>query len=197
MKRTLLILLIVLAPIVVAAVECHQEVPRRFFEVEPGRLYRGGFPSGDHVRKLHNDRHVQTVISLTSDEDKPRDKDLERAIRELRMHHYRFPMNGDGTGELAVLDHAADALANADEGPIFFHCAAGKQRTSATLGAYWIKHRGKTIDQALQDLVRDYDLDMDGDDKDLTEHLRKYARFIGDRSRQARTGGATGSAGTD
>jgi protein tyrosine/serine phosphatase len=184
LRSTLLVILIVAPPVVTAAVMRSMETPRRFFEVEPGRLYRSGFPTGDQIRQLHDSQHIRTVISLTSDENKPRDKDMKDAIAELGLHHYRFAMSGNGTTDhIATLDQAADALAEESDGPVLFHCAAGKQRTSVTLGAYWMKHKGKSLDETLKELARDYGLEMNGDDKELVEQLRKYSEYIGDRSK--------------
>jgi len=183
-RSTLLVLLIVAPPIITAGVMRTRERPRRFFEVEAGRLYRGGFPTGDQIRRMHRDLRIRTVISLTSDEDRPRDRDLEKAIGELHLRHLRFAMSGDGTGELATLDEAADALAAEEDGPIFFHCAAGKQRSSAALGAYWMKHKGKSLDEALKDLSREYGLDAEGEDQALAEQLKKYAQYLRERSGQ-------------
>lgn len=186
-RSILLVLLIVAPPVITAGVMRSIETPRRFFEVEQGRLYRSGFPTGDQIRRLHDNQHIRTVVSLTSDENKPRDKDMKAAIAELGLHHYRFAMSGNGTTDnIATLDQAADALAEESDGPILFHCAAGKQRTSVTLGAYWMKHKGKSLDETLKDLARDYGLDADGDDKELVEQLREYSKYIGDRSSRIR-----------
>lgn len=179
MRSTLLVLLIVVPPMVLAGVMRTRETPRRFAEIEEGRLYRGGFPSAAQIENLSKDKKIQTVISLTSDEHKPRDIELDAVIKTLKLKHYRFPMEGDGRGELAVLDHAADALAQTQDQPIFFHCSAGDKRTSATLAAYWMKHKGKSLRQSLDDLTRDFGMEFDGEDKKLADHLRDYAAYIG------------------
>ena len=185
LRSFFLVLLIVAPPVITAGIMRSAESPRRFFEVESGRLFRSGFPTGDHIRNLHAKHRIRTVVSLTSDENKPRDTDMKDAIRELRLTHHRFPMRGNGTTEdITVLDRAANALADESGGPIFFHCAAGKQRTSATLGAYWMKHKGMSLDETLKDLVSKYDLDAEGEDKDLVEQLRKYDDFIRDQSKE-------------
>lgn len=179
MRSTLLVLLIVLPPMVLAGIMRTQETPKRFAVVEEGRLYRGAFPTAEQIRHLHATRDIQTIVSLTTDEGKARDLELDGAVKELHLKRYRFPMKGDGTGELATLDHAADALAEAKDQPIFFHCSAGDKRCSATLGAYWMKHKGKSLRQTLDELTRDYGMDFEGEDRDLAKHLSRYAAYIG------------------
>ncbi|MCB9852055.1 MAG: dual specificity protein phosphatase family protein [Phycisphaerales bacterium] len=179
MRSTFVVLLIVLPPMIVAGVMRTQETPKRFAEVEAGRLYRSAFPTGDQVRHIHKQHGIRTIISLTSDEGKERDAELDNAVKDLGLKRYRFPMNGDGTGELATLDHAADALAQTADQPILFHCSAGDKRTSATLGAYWMKHKGKGLKQTLDELTREYGMKFDGEDRELAKHLSKYAAYIG------------------
>ncbi len=179
MRSTLLILLIVLPPVVLAGVMRMQETPNRFAEAEPGRLYRGGFPTAKQVKRLHEEKHIRTIVSLTSDEGKERDTELDDVVKELNLNHFRFAMNGDGRGELPTLDEAADALANAKDQPIYFHCSAGDKRSSAALAAFWMKHKHKPLQVALDELTRDYDMEFDGEDKELGVYLKQYAEYIG------------------
>jgi protein tyrosine/serine phosphatase len=189
MRSVLLVLLIVLPPVVLAAAMRVSETPNRFAEAEPGRLYRGGFPTAKQIRILQAEKHIRTVISLTSDERKPRDTELDSAVRELGLKRYRFPMNGNGTGDLPTLDHAADAMANSSDQPIYFHCSAGDKRSSAALAAYWMKHKGKSLQVTLDDLTRDYDMEFDGEDRELRDYLKQYAEYIGVDSRAKEANG--------
>lgn len=179
MRSTLIVLLIVLPPAILAGVMRSQETPKRFAVVEKGHLYRGGFPTAAHIRRMHEDKNVRTVISLTSDEGKEPDREIDGAIKALNMKRYRFPLRGNGTGEIGTLDQAADALAQVTDQPIYFHCAAGHQRSSAVLGAYWMKHKGKSLNQTLKDLSRDYDNDFEDGSEELGGFLREYAQHIG------------------
>lgn len=185
MRSTLIVLLIVLPPMVVAGVMRTQETPKRFAEVEQGRLYRGAFPTAKQIRFIHKRDNIRTIISLTTDEGKARDLELDGAVKELGLKRYRFPMRGNGTGDLATLDRAADALAEAKDQPIFFHCAAGDKRCSSVLGAYWMKHKGKSLRQTLDDLTRDYGMEFDDEDHELAEFLGEYAAYIGKKSEPA------------
>jgi protein tyrosine/serine phosphatase len=179
MRSTLIVLLIVLPPMVVAAVMRTQETPKRFAEVEQGRLYRGAFPTAKQIRYIHKHDNIRTIVSLTTDEGKARDLELDGAVKALDLKRFRYPLSGDGTGDLATLDRAADTLADTQNQPIFFHCSAGDKRCSSVLGAYWMKHKHKSLRQTLDDLTRDYGMEFDGEDRELAKFLSKYAVYIG------------------
>jgi len=154
--------------------------PKRFAEVELGALYRGGYPSARHVRNLAADKGVRTIVSLTGKVDDEDEKAMLAAVRDLRLRTLRFPMPGNGCVEdLGVLDEAADAIHNAENRPVFFHCAAGKQRSNAVLAAYRMKHCGWALAEALAELETQYDLEPDGKESVLVEHLRNYAKHLG------------------
>lgn len=176
--RTILLGILLLAPPVATAVGSKlQQYPRRFAEVIPGGLYRGGFPTARHVRNLYRDKRIKTIVSLTSDRDELKDKAEKRAAREASIKFRRFPMPGNGCGEFGLLDRAADALADKRNWPIFFHCAAGKQRSNATLGAYRMRICRWPLERALKELEDDYDLDREAD-KVLVDHLCAYAHWL-------------------
>lgn len=177
-KKTLLVILVLAPPITLAVVNHLDHYPRRFSVVEDGALYRAGFPTGTQVRSLAKSHKLKTIVSLTGEEDRPREHELQSAISDLKLKHFRFPMRGDGTGDLATLDMAADALAESKDRPLLFHCAAGKQRTSTTLGAYWIKHKDMTYYDAIQKLQREFGLSADEDPQILTQ-LKAYTEHVG------------------
>ncbi len=154
--------------------------PKRFAEVEPGSLYRGGYPSARNVRNLSVDKRIRTIVSLTGRVDDEDERAMLAAARDLRLRTLRFPMPGNGCVEdLGVLDKAADAIHNAANRPVFFHCAAGKQRSNAVLAAYRMKHCGWTLADVLTELETRYDLLAEGKEKVLVEHLRRYAKHLG------------------
>jgi len=179
-KKSLLVILVLAPPISLAVVNHMNHFPRRFAEVEAGALYRSGFPTGTQIRNLAKNQNIKTIVSLTGEEDRPREDALQTAVDDLKLRHYRFPMRGDGTGDLATLEMAADALAEKKDWPILFHCAAGQQRTSTTLGAYWIKHKDMTCYDALAKLEREYGLSRT-DDPQIVEQLKNYTKHVGAR----------------
>ncbi|MBN2561853.1 MAG: dual specificity protein phosphatase family protein [Phycisphaerae bacterium] len=169
----LLVILLLVPPGSVAVGSKMLRYPRRFAEVVPGQLYRGAFPTAEHIRNLKDDKKIRTVISLTDYRDEPKNVDELRAVRAAGLRFLRFPMPGDGCAKPADLDRAADAIGNRDNWPVFFHCAAGKQRSNAALAAYLMRKCGWPLEQTLDELERRYGLDREAE-KRLVDHLTEY-----------------------
>ena len=157
----------------VVAYEVKHAWPRRFAEVDAGKFYRGGYPTQRHLEVLHAQKNIRSVLSMVSPRpDDPRRCDEEKVATDLGLTFLRLPMPGNGTGEFESLDAAADFLAEPGNQPVFFHCAAGKQRSNAVLAAYRMKHCGWTVEQALAELD-EFGLDRVKEAK-LCEHLVGY-----------------------
>ncbi len=183
MQRTLLIILLLLAPPAATIALSHlidqARYPRRFAEVVPGRIYRGGFPAVDEIRHLRQDKQIRTIVSLTGPTDRENEQAMLNEARRLGMKLYRFPMPGDGRGDYEMMDRAADAVAQEGNWPVFFHCAAGKQRSNAVLAAYRLRYCGWTIDKVRKELVEEHGLDMsDPKESQLCAHLQGYAERV-------------------
>lgn len=178
MRRSLfLVILLLLPPSIAAVSEKTLRYPRRFATVEEGRVYRGGYPSASQLRHIAEDKRVQTLISLTDPQETPEERDMLATADEMHLIHWRFAMPGDGRGDFAALDAAADAIADASHGPIYFHCAAGKQRSNAAQAAYRMKHCGYSLEKALDELEQNHDLDRQSE-KALVDHLTAYAKHL-------------------
>ncbi|MCK6484294.1 MAG: hypothetical protein L6R00_09190 [Phycisphaerae bacterium] len=148
--------------------------PRRFAEVEPGALYRGGRASPSALRNVARDHAIRTLLTFTAEPpETPLAQTQRRLVDELHLKYINIPMPGDGRGSFEALDRAADALADASNRPVFFRCAAGKQRTNAALAAYRMRHCGWTFEAALAELDR-FGLDREKE-APLCDHLRRYA----------------------
>jgi len=178
MFRTFILIVALLAPPATTAVVTRlRQIPNRFAEVIPGRLYRGGYPSADNLRHLHQSNRIRTILSLTTPVDKPEERDLLATADALGVHALRIPMPGNGCGDFDDLDKAADVLNDADNWPVFFHCQAGKQRSSAVLAAYRMRQCGWGLDQALKELEDRHDLNRDKE-SDLVKHLAAYEKHL-------------------
>lgn len=176
-RAAVIALLLLVPPGLAVVVDSVRQQPRRFAEVIPGGLYRGAFPTGEQIRWLRKRHHIQTVVSLTDYRDEAKYNEELRAAEAMGVRFLRFPMPGDGCAELGDLDRAADALGSRDLWPIFFHCAAGKQRSNAVLAAYRMKQEGWTLAQALAELERDHGLDR-ATESELVERLTEYDRWL-------------------
>jgi protein tyrosine/serine phosphatase len=114
-------------------------VPKRFGVVAAGKIYRSGQLHRALVRETLTHNHIQVVIDLTHDDPHNINQQAEQtAIRELGLQGLRFPMNGNGTGEIEQVAKAVAALAAAehDGKPALVHCAAGAQRTGCVVATY-------------------------------------------------------------
>jgi len=161
-------------------------IPRHLYIVEPGGLYRGGQQAPTVLRGIIQKYRIRTIVNLddkvrryeTTNEEHP---DLhyaeEKAIaRELSLRYYGFLWKGSGIGPYEEYDAVADILATTSSRPIFFHCAAGEKRANAALAAYWIRHRGYTLEQVIEGLIP-YGLHPQRK-PDLLTHLRGYYEYV-------------------
>jgi protein tyrosine/serine phosphatase len=177
LSRTFLLIVVLLAPLGISAyVSRSQHYPRRFAEVVPG-MYRGGFPTGDHIATLAREKGVKTIVSLTDLKDEAKYAEEMDAAKAAGLRFLRFPMLGDGRGDLDILDRAADAIGDKANWPVFFHCAAGKQRSNAALAAWRVKKCGWPLDKAIKELEDKYDLNRENE-AELVDHLQAYAEWI-------------------
>lgn len=168
--------LVLVPPMTVSVAGRIVRYPKRFAEVVPDALYRGGRPTARHIRNLKEMKSIRTIVTLEGYEDRPETREEIATAKETGIKLLRFGMPGDGCGSFAAMDAAADALAEKANWPLFFHCAAGKQRSNATLAAYRLKHCGWTIDQVLSELD-EYDL-YRVEEAELCDHLRTYAEHV-------------------
>jgi protein tyrosine/serine phosphatase len=184
MMRTIFLVLALSAPPIVVIVGTqireNQRYPRRFAEVIPHEVYRGGAPSAENIVHLKEDKAIRSVLDLTDRSDRPDEKQARETAERLGIRTWQFPMPGDGRGDFVQLDAAADVIADQSNRPLFFHCAAGKQRSNAAWAAYRMKHCGWTIERTLAELERDYDLDRKTE-QPLCEHLAGFARWLAAR----------------
>jgi protein-tyrosine phosphatase len=150
--------------------------PKRFAEVEPGWLYRGGQVDARLIEGLVDEHQFEAVLSLTRLSPDDPDEAAELALIERRqLDLCVIPMPGDGRGSFEQLDRAADFIAAHQGRPIFVHCAGGEKRSGAAIVAYRLKHCGWTIEQALAEAMR-YGLSVRH--AELIEHLTAYAKAL-------------------
>lgn len=177
MRRTLLLIFVLLVPAgTVAVVTGLTRYPRRFAELDAGRLYRGGYPSAGQIRHLVEDFHVAKIVNLTSKANDSREREERAAAEDLGLCLVQIEMPGDGCADFDKLDQAADAMADKIAWPVFIHCAAGKQRSNAALAAYRLRNCGWSLGQALQELDR-HGLDREKE-RALCDHLAAYSKYV-------------------
>ena len=157
-------------------------VPKRFGVVEQGRIYRSGQLHRALVRDTLARHHIAVVIDLTHADPENLDQQAEQAaIRELGLRGERFPMNGNGTGDL---DHVARAVATLtaarDAGqPALVHCAAGAQRTGCVIATYRLLVKGDAPQDVLAELEQ-YGW-RPNHDRALLDFLNDHLRDLAER----------------
>ena len=114
-------------------------LPKRWAVVEEGRIYRSGQLSAALVKKTLQRHGIKVIVALTGAMPNDRDQAAEqRAADELGIELLRFPLKGDGTGEVSQYARAVAAVAEAKRQgkPVLVHCAAGAQRTGGVIACY-------------------------------------------------------------
>ena len=151
-SRTVLVLaLLLLASLLLAL----GRVPRRLREVEPGWLYRSGQLHPNVVRGTLDSLDIDVVIDLTPAGSDKRPAELE-AVRALGIDWLNFPLDGDGTGDIASYAGAVAALdaAHHQGQRVLVHCFKGVRRTGGVLAAYLTLVEGAPPERALGELQR-------------------------------------------
>jgi protein tyrosine/serine phosphatase len=114
-------------------------IPKRFGVVEQGLIYRSGQLSPPLIKKFLTQRSIRVIIDLTFEDPNNLDQQAEKkTAEELNVRILRFPLGGDGTGDVNNYARAITAIADAEKNklPMLVHCAAGAQRTGGVIAAY-------------------------------------------------------------
>lgn len=95
----------------------------RFKEVIPG-VFRGSAPALKDVAGLVRNFKIKKIVSL----DKKEGEKIKKICKSLGIKHIIFPLYGKRSDVLKVLNKDLKKLF-IDDGPVFIHCRAGKDRT--------------------------------------------------------------------
>ncbi len=114
-------------------------IPKRWRTVYDGEVYRSGQLSASLIERVLNQNGIERVVDLTGYDPKDVDQTTElEACDRLGIEHLRFPLGGDGTGDIRQYAAAISALHDGVETQkrTLVHCSAGVQRTGGVLAAY-------------------------------------------------------------
>jgi len=139
------------------------------------------------IRPTLEQHKIQVVIDFQGSKDTdPAQVAEQQACSAMHITHYRFPLAGDGTGDIS---HYADALAaiaqaQRDHKPVLMHCSAGTQRTGAATVFYRLLIQRASTPDAYDELLR-YGADPHKKDAVLIQyvngHMRELAQMLVDR----------------
>jgi protein tyrosine/serine phosphatase len=161
-------------------------IPKRWAAVEDGCLYRSGQLSATLVKRTLARHGIKVIVALTGND--PQDKDQAAEVKEaaeLGIELLRFPLLGDGTGDVNNYAGAVAAVIQAERQgkPVLVHCAAGAQRTGGTIAFYQLLVDKKPPAAVIQELQH-HGWDPKRNPKllpYLNENLGKIATILHDR----------------
>ncbi|MED5263063.1 MAG: hypothetical protein VX574_11765 [Myxococcota bacterium] len=133
-----------------------QIFPKRWVDVAPG-FYRSAQLHPRLIKRVLEERQVRVIVDLT-------DPDLSRATQraeqeasaELGISHHRFPLDGNGLGDIQHYADAIEVIADAreNEEPVLVHCSAGARRVGGVVASYQLLVEGKDPEAAYAELDR-------------------------------------------
>lgn len=133
-------------------------IAKRFGVVVPGQLFRSGQISKWVQEDQWKAYGIRAVIDLTGNSPEDEDQQHEMTLaRKLGFEHRRFPLRGDGTGDIASYANAVEAIVKYEKAgvPVLVHCSAGAQRTGGVVASYRLLIQGWTPEEALREM-QDY-----------------------------------------
>jgi protein-tyrosine phosphatase len=135
----------------------YQVIPKRWGTVEKHQIYRSGQLSAALVKRTLRNHGIKVIVALNGDAPQDKNQQAERrAAEDLGIELLRFPLRGDGTGEVYHYVEAIAAVARARQQgkPVLVHCSAGVQRTGGVIACYQLLVEGRTPAQVLKELRR-------------------------------------------
>lgn len=140
-------------------------IPKRWGVVEAGKIYRSGRLSVTFVKRTLKKHNIAVIVTLTGNKPGHKDQEAERqAAAQLGIEILRFPLRGNGTGDINNYAQAIAAIVDAKQKgkPVLVHCAAGTQRTGGVIACYRMLIEKKPALFAYAELLHcDWDPDDD------------------------------------
>ncbi|MGH7201237.1 MAG: fused DSP-PTPase phosphatase/NAD kinase-like protein [Planctomycetaceae bacterium] len=159
---------------------------KRFGEVVPNRLYRSGQISKWMIEPTLRAHRIGVVIDMNGLDRTDVHQQAELAVVErLGIEHHRFPLAGDGTGDITRYADAIAVIARCDRKgvPVLVHCHAGVQRAGGVVACYRLLVLGDDLEEVLRGLRR-YGWTRRSNEKlliYLDEHMQQLAGMLVER----------------
>ena len=126
-------------------------LPRRFAEVDPGRLYRSGEVAPHQLVHLQRDYHIGRIVSLLA-ADAPVTVAERQAAERLGIEWCNVPLRGNGASTAEDRRQILTLLADPNAPPTLVHCAAGANRTGLAVGLYRLHCQGWSLASVLDEM---------------------------------------------
>ncbi len=155
-------LVIASALLLVAGISLYENrdwfVARRWGEVDPHLIYRSGQLTPWVLDDAIRNHTIAVIVDLNGVQLENGLQQAEMVMaQEMGVKHYRFPLRGNGTGDIRNYAAALQVLAeSARQGKtVLVHCTAGAQRTGGVIALYRMLFEGVTPEKA-RDEMEDY-----------------------------------------
>jgi len=132
--------------------------PKKFGVVIEDSLYRSGRIHESLLPKVLKDYEIDTIVTLTHAIDTIEwQQEEQRIAKELNVELIRFPLRGDGTGDVTSYVEALRAINKelGNDRRVLVHCAAGTERTGGAVFLYRTLFMGQAQEDAYAEM-RDY-----------------------------------------
>lgn len=157
----------------------------KFYEIEPGRVFRGAWQQDWPMRRIIRDHKIKTIVALAHPPDAPLAV-REKALAEeqgVRWVHIPIVEQAGRTTKMAdnvstQLEKAADVIADPANQPVYFHCHHGINRASMVHIAYRTLHCGWTLEQATQEVADTFGLVTVSKGPDYRHMARFYEQRV-------------------
>jgi protein tyrosine/serine phosphatase len=148
----------------------YTELPR--FEQVTDRLYRGGQPRGEGLRRLR-ELGIDTIVNLRGTSKTTRAEEAE--ARVLGFNYFNVALPNWGRPEDSRVRRALLIIAAPQNGRVFVHCKDGVDRTGMIVALHRVTHQGWKTSDAL----------AEAEDRGMRRYqfwMRDYAEEYGERS---------------
>ena len=140
-----------------------------FHQVD-AKLYRGGQPTSDGLKKLA-DMGIKTVVNLRGEGEGVRQE--EQQARALGLRFFHVPLERMGRPRESDMKRILSVLDTSENQPVFVHCAKGVDRTGTVVAIYRITHDGWTSEQAKKEANR---YGMHPWERSMKDYIHDYYR---------------------
>src|SRR5262245_28274171 len=123
-------------------------------EVEPGRIYAGGYQYRNPLRRIVRRHRIKSVLSLREGGDSYEAQ--ERAALEsmgVQFHEIAIPYQVPDETRIAAIERAVDFITDEKNQPVYVHCWAGCHRTGAVVAIYRVSRCRWTEQAASAELI--------------------------------------------
>lgn len=157
-------------------------IPKRWGVVETGSIYRSGQLHPALIERVLVENGIGVIVDLNGKRAGKIEHETEDQVASrLGIEKTRYPLNGDGTGNIEQYAQAIVAIDQAVKTgqPVLVHCSAGSQRTGGVIAMYRLLVQKKSVTSILEEMEH-YDWDPE-DDRALSAYLDDHVDTLAQR----------------